>query len=245
MIRRLAGVAGWLMAMQAVLAALYWALLATPESNAWMLALSALLVVALLVVAGVALDGAGRLWVGRSPWPRRAGEVLAPARRLLPALVVVALVAWAAGVLNASIDASRGPVTAWLIARTGWANSGVLFTSAQWLLAFVTWVVGPALALALFAALTRGAAGVVGRTVGHGLSWPALVAGSVGAAAIGWGWPWLVAWRPALPPTWVQLAVAGAKVAIGFAAVAVVLAAMVRLTAGERAPLPPPASPRA
>jgi hypothetical protein len=227
----LARAALWLMAMQAVLAGLYWALLSTPESNAWMLTLSAALIATLVAVAGLALDVALRLTSGDPAVPRRAADWIRPGLRLVPALALALLVAGIAQWLGGGVEASRGRITAWLIARTGWADPEVLFTSVRWLAAFATWVVGPALALALFAALTRGVAASPRGWLGPATAWPTLLAGAVGVAALAWGWPWLAAWRPALPPTWVQLVAVAAKVAVGFAAVAVLVATMLRLTA--------------
>jgi hypothetical protein len=84
----LARVTLWLLLAQAMLAALYWALLSTPESNVLMLGTSALLVVLLLAVAGLALDVAMRLWMGRRLWPRGLAGWVGPAMRLLPALAL-------------------------------------------------------------------------------------------------------------------------------------------------------------
>src|SRR5262249_36598426 len=111
---------------------------------------------------------------------------------------------------------NTGEISAWFIARFGWADASPLFTSAGWLLWWLRWVVGPWLGLTLFAAAEdperRGS--LVG-------TWP--------ARALGWrlllvtGWfvlfialPWRLAlWRPlGLPPSWIEGALAAARLVI-------------------------------
>jgi hypothetical protein len=229
MIAGLVRVTGWLAAALAVLAGLFWALVSTPESNVWMLSLSVALVVTQVLVAGIAIDVAMRLWSGRPARPGRLAELLWPGVRLVPALVLGGLVWWAAEWVGSQVEASRGRITAALIARTGWADPEVVFTAARWLVALAAWVAAPLLATGLFGALARGR--LSGRWVRHALSGRALVIGAVVAFAIARAWPWLEAWRPALPPTWVQLVFVGAKLAAGLAALALVAASFIRLAA--------------
>jgi len=222
----------WLAAALHLIAGLFWALVSTPESNVWMLTLSALLVLALLVTSGLAIDIAMRLWRGRPARPFAVGGFLWPGLRLVPALLVFAAVWWAAQVCGAQVEASRGRITAALIARTGWANPEVVFTTAGWLVALVAWVVAPLLAFGLFGALTHGSAfSAAGRWLRQALSWRATAGGALVTAALAWFWPWLDAWRPALPPTWVQLVFVAAKAATGLVALALVLASFIRLAA--------------
>ncbi|MGE0363659.1 MAG: hypothetical protein AB7H93_12735 [Vicinamibacterales bacterium] len=245
MIGPLVRVTVWLTAALAALASLFWALVSTPESNAWMLALSAILVVVMLLVAGLALDGGIRLWRGQPLRPGGPGDLVWPGLRLLPALGLFALVWWTAGSAQAWVEAARGRITAAIIARTGWADPEVLFTAAAWLTALAAWVAGPLLALGCFGAATRGTAVVgVRRWVSQSLSLRALAAGAALAFALGRFWPWLEQWRIALPPTMVQLVFAGAKIAVGLAALAVVAAGFIRLAAmdpdrGHRGSSPP------
>jgi hypothetical protein len=132
------------------------------------------------------------------------------------------------------VQASRGRITATLIAMFGWADPEVIFTTLAWLTALAAWVAGPLLALGLFGALTRGAAFAgASRWLRQSLSLHALVIGGLLVLALSRAWPWLEAWRPALPPTAVQLVVAGAKVALGLAGLAVVGAGFIRLAAME------------
>jgi hypothetical protein len=228
----LARVTVWLTLSLNLIAGLFWALVSTPESNVWMLALSALLVVALLMSAGLAIDVAMRLWRGRPARPGGTTEFLWPGLRLVPALLLFSAVGWAAEALGAQVEASRGRISATLIARTGWANPEVIFTAARWLVALAAWVVAPLVGLGLFGALTHGTAlSARGRWLRQALSWRALGAGTVVTVSMAWFWPWLDAWRPALPPTWVQLAFVGAKAVAGLAALALAVAGFIRLAA--------------
>ncbi len=231
MIGRMLRATAWLAGALHVMTGLFWALVSTPESNVAMLALSLLLVVALVLTAGIALDVAVRVWRGGPARPARPVDLLWPALRLLPALALFVVVWSAAHAAGAQVEASRGRITAAIIARTGWADSEVLFTAARWLVALAAWVIAPLLALGLFGALTRGAAASSTGWLRQALSWRAIGMGALAMAALAWGWPWLDAWRPALPPTWVQLVFVAAKGAAGLTAVAIVAATFVRFAA--------------
>ena len=194
-----------------------------------MLSLSVALIVALLLTAGLAIDVAMRLWSGRPARPGHLGDLVRPGLRLLPALALFGVIWWAAQSAGAQVEASRGRITAAIIARSGWANPELVFTASRWLVALVAWVVAPLLAIGLFGALVRGRFG--GGWVRQALSWHALAIGAAVAVATARAWPWLEAWRPALPPTWVQLVFVGAKVAVGLVALAFVAASFIRLAA--------------
>lgn len=242
----LARVTLWLLLAQAMLAAVYWALLSTPESNVLMLGTSALLVVLLLAVAGLALDVAMRLWAQDRAWPRGLAGWVGPAVRLVPALALGVLIAWAALWGGARVEAARGSITAVFIARTGWADPEMLFTAASWLVALASRVVAPMVGLALFGALTRdGWPGVAGSWLTRALGWRALTTGVLVGLALMWTWPPIVGWRPAsLPPTWVQVAFLAAKLGLAAAAAAVGTALVIReTTLDPRSPsasVPPP-----
>ena len=232
----------WLAFALHVLAGLYWALLSTPESNALMLALSLVLIVVLLLGAGVALDVAVRLWT-RGPIAVRRHELVLPAVRLLPALAVFGAVWWVADAAGAWVEASRGSITAAIIARTGWADPEAVFTAARWLATLIAWVVGPLAALGLFGALTRGVpVGAVRRWLAPALSWRALAVGALVVIALAWFWPLLEGWRPALPPTRIQLLFVAAKIAAGLTALALAIGSFIRLAALD--PGSPPDPPR-
>ena len=160
MTRRLLAIAGWLAAGHAVLAGLYWLLLAIPESNVAMLAASALSVVAMALLFGW-VEALGLLAWQVDPHPRElprraVGKV--PGVWLGAALFVVAwfLVAHA----GALWDSRRGEIDAWLMAQFGWTNTGWLHTAFRWLLTFVRFL-GLSLAVALASAVAAGGLGAL------------------------------------------------------------------------------------
>ena len=141
MTARLLAIAGWLAGGHAVLAGLYWLLLAIPESNVAMLAASALTVVVAVVVFGW-VEAVGLLaWQPEAP-PRellRRGLGKAPGVWLGAALFVAAwfLVAYA----QTRWDGYSGEIDAWLMAQFGWSDAGARHTAFRWLLAFVRFLV--------------------------------------------------------------------------------------------------------
>jgi hypothetical protein len=134
---RLLAIAGWLAIGHAVIAGLYWLLLAIPESNVAMLAASALTAVAAVLVFGW-VEAVALLACQADTRPRelpRRAVAKVPGVWLGAALFVVVwfLVAHA----GALWDARRGEIDAWLMAQFGWPNTGWLHTAFRWLLAFV------------------------------------------------------------------------------------------------------------
>ena len=226
-----------------MLAGLYWALLSTPESNAVMLALSLVLVVVLLL--GPASPSTSRCASGLAAGSPCAGTTSSCQR--CGCCRRWRCSAWCGGRRTPRARRSRrraGAITAAIIARTGWANPEALFTAARWLATLVAWVVGPLAALGLFGALTRGVpVGAVRRWLRPALSWRALAVGALVVIALAWFWPLLEAWRPALPPTWVQLVFVAAKIAAGLTALALAIGSFIRLAALDPGPPDPPREP--
>jgi hypothetical protein len=212
-------VAGWLAAGHALLGLLYWLLLQIPESNAWMLASSLLVVLAAVWLAGVvemtallafAVDGPMRGAV--APALRRAWLIVLPC-------ALFAAIWWLTGAAAGWHGRYAGQVDAAIIARTGWTGTAWLHEAARWLIAAVRWAIGLSLAAALAAALaSQGARGLHPRWVGRGLHWRPLAA-TAAAVAIGFWLPLQAAyWRPAsLPPNWMEPAFAAIKLAVLFA----------------------------
>jgi len=155
-------VVGWLAAGHALLFALYWLLLRVPESNLLMLGGSGAIVVALIVLAGWIEGSASRMLTGEPVPPGKAAMVHAMrsgVRSVVPfigAVVVFVAAWWLVGRLDLWLDAHRGEIDAWLMARFGWADASRLHGAAAWLLAFLRYSVGLSLALALFAEASRG-----------------------------------------------------------------------------------------
>ena len=204
MTKRLLAVAGWLAAGHAVLAGLYWLLLAIPESNAAMLAASALTAVAAVLVFGW-VEAVGLLAWQVDPHPRelpRRAVGKAPGVWLGAALFVVAwfLLAHADALWNDH----RGEIDAWLMAQFGWANTGSLHTAFRWLLTFVRFL-GLSVSVALASAFAAAGFAGVGRTrwFRGALSVPRLL--KLAGILIVFFWLPLQAvnWRPTwLAPNW-------------------------------------------
>lgn len=215
MIRRLILVVLWLVAGHAVVAGLYVGLLQVPESNAWMLALSALLALAvvagMLVVVSVALS----LWtVALSFWSAAARG----ARRslaLVPAVVFFGLAWWVGGRLDEWHAATRGPIDASLMARFNWAEPGALHRAIDWAVFALRYVIGGSLALALAAAGVQHRLSDAGRALARALH-PRALALVAGAELLLVVLPLrYVYWRPdGLPPTGVEAAFVAAKLVV-------------------------------
>ena len=236
MITRIPAVAGWLIAGHALLGALYWFFLQIPESNAWMLASSLLVLLAALWLAGVIQMTAILAFAVDGPMH---GALAAAVRRAwlvgLP-VAIFAAVWWLTDAAAAWHARAAGQIDAAIIAGTGWTRTGWLHAAAAWALALLRWVVGTSLAAALAAALaTDGLRGARPRWVGRALRWRPLL---VTAAAVVMGW-WLPLqasyWRPAaLPPNWMEPAFAAAKLAVLFAVAQLAWAVILRTAARQR-----------
>ena len=233
MIRRVAAVAGWLVAGHALLGMLYWLLLQIPESNVWMLASSLLVLLALVWLAGVvemtallafAVDGPMR--DALSPALRRAWLIVLPC-------ALFAATWWLTGAAASWHGRYAGQVDAAIIARTGWTGTAWLHEAADWLIAAVRWVIGVSLAAAFAAALAIGGLrGLHPRWAVRGLRWRPLAV-TAAAAAIGVWLPLQAAyWRPAfLAPNWMEPAFAAVKLAVLFVITQLAWTAVLRTAA--------------
>jgi hypothetical protein len=204
MTARLLAIAGWLAAGHAMLAGLYWLLLAIPESNVPMLAASALTVVMAVLLFGW-IEAVGLLAWQREAHPRellRRGIGTAPGVWLGVALFVAAWVL--AAYAGAHWDSYRGEIDAWLMAQFGWTNAGWLHTAFRWLLAFVQFL-GLSVAVALASAFAAGGFGALrhARWLRDAVSLRRLL--TLAGILVVFFWLPLrtVAWRPAwLAPNW-------------------------------------------
>lgn len=210
----------WLCAGHAVLGGLYWLLLRIPESNAWMLAASLLVVFAAAWLAGVVEMTAFLALRERDPM---SAALKISARRAW--LVVLPLAAFAAfwWLTAAAADwhaRHASQIDAWIIASTGSTRTAWLHAGFAWAIAFLRYGVGTALAAALLGALaSHGFRGLVSGWIPRGLMWKPLLVTSA-ALLIGIWLPWhAVYWRPAsLPPTWAQPAFAAVKLLLLYVA---------------------------
>jgi hypothetical protein len=236
-IGRLPRVILWLMTGPLVVAGLGWGLLHVPESNVAMLALSAGLVVALLVLEG--LIGAGAILRGAAPagWVPPAGRMLRAVPAAILALLLYAAVRYAFIALTARYGEVTSQIDAWFIARLDWTATAWLHRAVRWGL----WGAGHALAASFaLAVLVRATLGAADGS--RGLRWlaaalsPVRLAGMAAVLLIFVWLPWqLVAWRPAsLPVSIVEPLFAGAKL-LGIAAI-IHLGLSLLLWLAQRAP---------
>lgn len=212
MIGQTATVTAWMLMGSSGLAALYWLLLNTPETNALALTASAALLLALLIVSAVIVNAAVLLSRGST-----LGEAIRRGTRGVPWFVamLVPLVAiwWGVTAADTWVSNHAGEINAWFIARFGWADVTRLFQAETWLTRWVGWVVAPLAGLSLLAAwLDHGSAGMTrDRWLRRAWHWRTLVPATLVFAVL-IVLPWQITqWRPALPPTWVEPAVAALR----------------------------------
>jgi hypothetical protein len=195
----------------------YLGLINTPDSNALMLVLSALLLaggalIAVLtsVLAARALQAGPRAWLG---WPA--------ALRLLPSAFLVIAVAglfcWLAGGVEAWWTSRAGEVDATAIAVGGVTDTAWLHGLVRWTVALVQWVLVPCwIAAGLAWAVAYGVRDVLsGKWLVAGLSLRTLLTALVAVVVLVW-LPWrTVYWRPAaITSPQVEMAFTAVKLAL-------------------------------
>ena len=198
-----------------VCAALYWTFLNTPESNTLTLTASALLIVVSAVAAALTVNAA--VLLGRDVTLRPA---LRTASRgvfwFLLALAPLVAAWWATRRMDAWVAAHSGEINAWFIASFDWADITPLLTAQIWISRWLRWAVFPVLSLSLLATLltneegqSRGATFV--RRAWH---WRTLGVATLVFVLL-FALPWqLREWRPELPPTWIERAVAAVRLGV-------------------------------
>lgn len=216
MIWRTLGIAAWLMVGAAVIGGLYWGFLNTPESNVLMLVVSAVLVLLMLGVAAFVVNVAILVALGKA----LTFSLGAGARRIawfVIAALPVVLLTWAILRGDTWVSQKSGEISAWFIARFGWADISALFRAQSYLSIWLRWVLLPVTAIAILTAfLQHGARGVApSRWLGAAWHWRTLLISTV-AFAVFVALPWrAVYWsQEKLPPTWVQPVVAGLRLSL-------------------------------
>jgi hypothetical protein len=210
MIGRLLRTAAWLSAGAVIVFGLYWLLLNTPESNVVALASSVVLVLLMAVAVAFFVNASLNVAAGVG-----LGQTLAAAARGVHWVVVTAVPAallwWAIVRADRWVLDHSGEINAWFIARFGWADISAIFKAEMWASRWLRWSLIPLVSLALLGALLDGGlAGVVARWR-RALGWRSLaIAAASFVLLIAVPLP-LVDWRPQLPATWVQPAVAAAR----------------------------------
>lgn len=222
MVRSIVTVSAWLAAGGALLAGLYWLFLHTPESNQVMLAASVALVLGMIAAAAVTLNGAILIGQGESFGAAARRGLLAAHWFVIAAIPVIVM--WVmARRGDAWVTARSGEINAWFIATLGWADISALFQIESWVSRWLRWVVFPVASLSLLSAtLHRGLGGLSDLAwLKRAWSWRTLLLATL-AFVVLLTLPWqLTVWRPSLPPTWVEAAVAGLR--LGIAAVLIVI----------------------
>jgi hypothetical protein len=213
MMRRLARVSAILAAGAIVGGALYWALLNTPDSNAIVLGISALLVVLLVLTAAIGVSMAtlvargtpGREAVARVP--RAAGWFLIAFSPLLAAWMTL-------GRFDRWVIERQGEINAWFIARFGWADISWLLRAEVWASRWIRWAVVPVLCISLLTTILTAETGTT--WLRRAFHWRTLLAATL-AFIVLMALPWqLTTWRPQLPPTWVQPTLAAIRLGTTF-----------------------------
>jgi hypothetical protein len=212
-IRRTLAVGVVLAAGSLIAGGLYWLFLNTPESNAWMLAASLLIVSTLVAVVAVTVNAAVLSAHGSS-----FGTALAAGSRgtgwFLVAVAPLVVGWWVIGQGDDWIARHQSEIQAWFIARFGWADITRLLQTELWVSRWLRWAVLPMVSLSLLSALlTRSRRSGWLRHASH---WRTLLVATIVFILL-FALPWqLTRWRPELPPTWVEPAVAGLRLGLVF-----------------------------
>ena len=152
---RLAIITAWLLVGSALTAAVYWALLNTPESTLLALITSAVLLIVALVSMGVTVNGAILMW-SHGPSRSALGRALWRAPAVVPAALIVLAIWWLVSQAETWVTLRNGQISAWFIARFGWADVSWLFTSIRYGAMWMRWVIAALLAVWLMATVVHG-----------------------------------------------------------------------------------------
>lgn len=207
----------WLTSGHAVLFGLFWLLLHVPESNVVMLAASGLIVLAMVALAGL-VEGGGLTLAAPGSSTQGLARTLIRAPLAAPLAVALFGVVWLlTGSAATGWSGHRGEVDAWFMLHVGWARTARLHDAVWWIIAFLRYVVGISLALALLGwAVSRGLASLArGRWLAAALS-PLRLA-LIAALLLVLVWlPWrAVYWRPAwVAATWQEPTFVAVKLAV-------------------------------
>jgi hypothetical protein len=227
---RLFTIASWLLVGLAIASGIYWGFLNTPESTVLALLLSAALAIATVVVVAISVNGASLAW--SFGW---SGNVIRRSISGVPAFIVAALLGgaiwWASGEALAWVSSHSGQISAWFIARFGWADASSFFNGIAWGGRWLQWVVGPLVALSLLGSMLIGEwSSDRWRWIVRGFSPFRLTLATLWVAIfVAVPWMYLLPWRPGgLPPTFVEMAFVAAKLGLVAVSIAVGIALLVR-----------------
>ncbi|MCC7125316.1 MAG: hypothetical protein IT178_10745 [Acidobacteria bacterium] len=206
----------WILGGSAVGAALFWLLLNTPESTVFMLAGTLLLALAIYVVAAVTWSGAllgwARGWSAAALRGAWLGIGLA-----LPPLIAIAAVWWVVSAAQRWILIRQGEISAWFIATLDWGNVTPLFAAIEYAGDWFKLIAVPFIGLTWLASMLRsGFTPLIDRaSLAHATRPLRLLTATAIVILLVWAPShYALYWMPAgLPPTWVEPAVAAAKLA--------------------------------
>ena len=198
----------WILLWAAATAGVYWGFLNTPESTVGALALSAVLALIALALAGLTATGAIAITSGGAS----LGNLKRAARAVptvVPAAAIVLVLWWIAGGIDNWMALNSGPINAWFIARFGWDDVSWLFTGVGYVAMWLRWVVAALLAVSLMAGIVATGWRAIAQAawIRRALSLRALATATLWFTAfIVLPWLYLVPWRPAgLPATSVEM----------------------------------------
>lgn len=216
MIRGVLTTATWMTVVDAFAALAVVGFLYTPDANVLMLGVSALLVLAAVLLLLVASTSAAQSLVhAQTPW-----RSLPSSLRLLPlvlfGVVVIGVLCGGAGAFESWWVSRAGEIDAAAIAVGDVTRTRPLHTAVHWLVLLVQWVVVPAwlaTCLAWVAAYER--RDVLGsKWLASALHWRVLLAATAGVVLLVW-LPWrYVYWRPGALPSSMDLVFLALKIAV-------------------------------
>lgn len=207
----------WLLFGAAITGGIYWAFLITPESSVPALLASAVLITIAFASASFTVTGAIEIL-------QRGFSTAGLVRAMrgisggIPAAMIVLLFWWITTRAEAAVAMRSGEISAFFIARFGWADVSWLFRGLHGIAIWLRWVMAAVLAASVMTAvLSRGWVAAADR----GWMTQALRPRSIVAATLSFvllivlPWTFLVPWRPpGLPATFAELAFTVAKLTL-------------------------------
>ena len=231
----------WLGCGAVVLSGVYWLFLNTPETNAMTLGTSVLLLIVLLVLAALVVNAAVLM-------ARGVGVITAMARGVRGLIWFIAIIIPLVGIWlaltagHAWVNDHSGEINAWFIARFGLADISMLLAVESWLMRWLGWVVTPLAAVSLLAScLEHGGRGFADGWLRRAWHWRTLFLATL-VFVLFFVLPWrLTTWRPEVPATAVEPAVAALRLGAALLLWSFGAAILVLLSVTTRS-LAPPAS---
>lgn len=210
-------------------AALLWALLNVPESNALALTLSAVLLLLVAVTVGVTTASAMAFAQDVSPGVG-VRRTLAALPSFVAGLAVFAILWWLTGFADGWWRAHHGAVDALFLRYLGATRTQPVHQAAFRATWLVRWVLGLSIVAGLTAAGAQGGMRLAGSGLRLSVRLAPLAAAAVGILVVSEGLWRIVVWRPkSLPPNWAEPTFATAKLIVLYALTVAIAAAVLRV----------------